>query len=215
MGIALPPVPKSLPERMRRVKPRTGIAKRRAFSLRLRQIAWNPAAGPDILLASATKPDSRENMMRQIARIACGSLAAAALSACVVVPGHRPPPPAYGPVEYRTAPPPPAPARIEVRFEDHQRRLAHEYYRHEYHDRGRCPPGLERKHHGCERPGHVKWQRGRPLPHDVHVRAVPRDLELRIGPAPRGYRYVEVAGDILMVAVGTAVVVDALQDLNR
>ena len=47
------------------------------------------------------------------------------------------------------------------------------------------------------------------------VRPVPRDLEVRIGPAPRGYRYVEVAGDILMIAVGTSMVVDAIDDLNR
>ena len=154
--------------------------------------------------------------MQQIIRITVGAVAAAALGACVVVPAHRgPPPPAYGRVEYRAAPPPP-PARVEVRFHDRQREMAHEYYRREYHGRGRCPPGLRKKHNGCEPPGHARrWHRGERLPRDVQVRAVPHDLAVRIGPAPRGYRYVEAAGDILMIAVGTSMVVDAIDDLNR
>jgi Ni/Co efflux regulator RcnB len=168
--------------------------------------------------------------MHQAVRITCGALAAAALSACVVVPAHRAPPPAYGRVEYQPAPPPPPPPerveyrrapppppeRVEFRFHDRQRELAREYYKREYHDRGRCPPGLARKHNRCEPPRHRgKWERGKPLPRDVAYRPVPHDLEVRMGPPPRGYRYVDVAGDILMIAVGTAVVVDAIQDLNR
>lgn len=153
--------------------------------------------------------------MHQVVRIGCGVLAAAALSACVVVPERRPPP-AYGRVEYRAAPPPPPQARVEVGFHDRQREMAREYYRREYHERGRCPPGLAKKHNGCMPPGQArKWRRGEPLPRNVAVRPVPRDLEVRIGPAPRGYRYVEVAGDILMIAVGTSMVVDAIDDLNR
>jgi Ni/Co efflux regulator RcnB len=156
--------------------------------------------------------------MQQIVRITVGAIAAAALGACVVVPARRGPPPPPAPqarIEYRAAPAP-APARVEVRFHDRQREMAREYYRREYHERGRCPPGLARKHNGCEAPGHArKWRRGEPLPRDVQVHAVPRDLEARIGPPPRGYRYVQAAGDILMIAIGTAVVVDAIQDLNR
>ena len=158
--------------------------------------------------------------MKQFAHITAGALAAAALSACVVVPANRPPPPAYGRVEYRAAPPPPA--RVEVRFHDRQREMAREYYREHrrYRDRDdddrRCPPGLARKHNGCMPPGQAReWRRGEPLPRDIAYQPVPRDLEVRIGPPPRGYRYVDVAGDILMIAVGTAVVVDAIQDLNH
>ena len=150
--------------------------------------------------------------MQQIVRIGCTALAIAALGACVVVPDRGPPP--YR-VEYQAAPPPP-PARVEVRFHERQREMAREYYRREYHGRGRCPPGLAKRHNGCTPPGHERrWRRGERLPRDVQVRAVPHDLAVRIGPAPRGYRYVDVAGDILMIAVGTAVVVDAIQDLNR
>jgi Ni/Co efflux regulator RcnB len=161
-------------------------------------------------------------MMHQVVRIGCGVLALAALSACVVVP-DRGPPPAYGRVEYRAAPPPPPPqARVEIGFHDRQREMAREYYREHrrYRDRDdddrRCPPGLAKKGNGCMPPGQArKWRRGEPLPRDVVYQPVPRDLEVRIGPPPRGYRYVDVAGDILMIAVGTAVVVDAIQDLNR
>ena len=72
---------------------------------------------------------------------------------------------------------------------------------------GRCPPGLAKKHNGCMPPGQVKkWELGRPLP---------RPLVLQFGQPPAGYRYVRVAGDILMIAVGTALVVDAIRDLGR
>jgi hypothetical protein len=32
---------------------------------------------------------------------------------------------------------------------------------------------------------------------------------------PAGHRYVRVAGDILLIAVGTSIVADAIQDLGR
>jgi Ni/Co efflux regulator RcnB len=147
-----------------------------------------------------------------------GALALAALlGACVVVPAQRraAPPPPYSRVERHEAPMPP-PARVEIRFAEHQRNMAHDYYREEYHRHGRCPPGLEKRRNGCEAPGHARqWRRGEPLPRGVEMRPVPRDLEVRIGPPPRGYRYVQAAGDILMIAIGTAVVVDAIQDINR
>ncbi len=34
------------------------------------------------------------------------------------------------------------------------------------------------------------------------------------GPAPAGHRYVRVAADILLIAVGTSMVIDAIQDLG-
>ena len=165
--------------------------------------------------------------MQRIVRITVGAVAAAALGACVVVPARRGPPPPFA-VEYRAAPPPPPEARVEVRFHERQREIAREYYRDEYrHDRrhrrherdedrgeGRyrgCPPGLAMRDDGCER----AWRRGKRLPRDVEVRAVPRQLAVQIGPAPRGYRYAEVAGDILMIAVGTGIVVDAIDNLNQ
>jgi Ni/Co efflux regulator RcnB len=56
---------------------------------------------------------------------------------------------------------------------------------------------------------------GRPLPRDVIFYDVPQSLVVQIGVPPAGHRYVRVATDILMIAVGTGMVVDAIQDLGR
>ncbi|GHU28873.1 hypothetical protein AGMMS50256_12270 [Betaproteobacteria bacterium] len=57
------------------------------------------------------------------------------------------------------------------------------------------------------------WSRGRPLPRSVVYYDLPPALVVELGPPPHGHRYVRVAGDILMIAVGTGLVVDALQDI--
>ena len=44
---------------------------------------------------------------------------------------------------------------------------------------------------------------------------VPQSLVVQIGLPPSGHRYVRVATDILMIAIGTGMVVDAIQDLGR
>ena len=41
------------------------------------------------------------------------------------------------------------------------------------------------------------------------------DQAVRIGPPPSGYKYVRVGADILMIAIGTSMVVDAISDLSR
>ena len=93
--------------------------------------------------------------------------------------------------------------------------IAHEYYVEQFRG-GRCPPGLAKKHNGCMPPGHAKrWELGRPLPSNVIYYNVPQQLVMQIGPPPSGHRYVRVASDILMIAIGTGMVVDALQDLGR
>lgn len=38
-------------------------------------------------------------------------------------------------------------------------------------------------------------------------------MVLTLGVPPSGYRYVRVASDILLIAVGSSMVVDAIQDL--
>src|SRR3954471_16794205 len=101
-------------------------------------------------------------------------------------------------------------------FDDHKRVVVREYYQVEYEGKGRCPPGLAKKHNGCMPPGQAKkWQMGRPLPREVVYYPVPPELEVRIGIPPAGYKYVRVASDILMIPVGTGVVADAIQDLGR
>jgi Ni/Co efflux regulator RcnB len=38
---------------------------------------------------------------------------------------------------------------------------------------------------------------------------------VQLGAPPAGHRYVRVATDILLIAVGTGMVVDAIEDLDR
>jgi hypothetical protein len=100
-------------------------------------------------------------------------------------------------------------------FEERHREVVREYYVEQTRG-GRCPPGLAKKRNGCMPPGQAKkWRMGRPLPRDVVYYQVPRPLLVQIGPPPSGYRYVRVATDILMIAIGTGMVVDAIQDLGR
>lgn len=105
--------------------------------------------------------------------------------------------------------------RSEMRFDSHDRDLVRGYFG-EQERAGRCPPGLAKKHNGCMPPGQAKkWAVGQPLPRDVVVYEVPRPLVVQLGTPPAGYKYVRAASDILLIAVGTSMVVDAIQDLGR
>lgn len=100
-------------------------------------------------------------------------------------------------------------------FNDSQRRVAIDYYEPQFRS-GRCPPGLKKKHNGCMPPGQAKaWKRGYALPPDVVYYPVPSSVSVRLGTPPAGYKYVRVAADILLIAVGTAMVVDAIEDLGN
>ena len=65
-------------------------------------------------------------------------------------------------------------------------------------------------------PGQAKkWNIGQPLPRGVVIYDVPPALVVKIGVPPAGYRYVRVATDILLIAVGSNMVADAISDLGR
>ena len=101
-------------------------------------------------------------------------------------------------------------------FEPRHQVIVRDYYAEQFRDGRRCPPGLAKKHNGCLPPGQAKkWRVGRPLPSDVIYYEVPRPLVLQIGAPPSGHRYVRVATDILMIAIGTGMVMDAIADLGR
>jgi hypothetical protein len=100
-------------------------------------------------------------------------------------------------------------------FGDRHRSVTHQYYDDQFRS-GRCPPGLAKKHNGCMPPGQAKkWRMGQPLARDVVIYDVPPALVVRIGAPPPGYKYVRVASDILLIAVGTRMVADAITDLGR
>lgn len=99
-------------------------------------------------------------------------------------------------------------------FQPQQHVVVREYYTTHYHG-SRCPPGLTKKNNGCMPPGQAKkWRKGYPLPREVIYYTVPAPLVVQIGPPPSGHRYVRVAGDILLIAIGTGMVVDAIADLG-
>ena len=99
-------------------------------------------------------------------------------------------------------------------FEDRHRTYAREYYSEQYRG-GHCPPGLARKNNGCMGPGQARrWNVGYALPRDVVYYNVPPALVVQFGQAPQGYRYVRVASDILLIALGTGMVIDAIQNLG-
>jgi len=104
---------------------------------------------------------------------------------------------------------------VNVRFVDRDRVILHDYYVAEFRE-GRCPPGLAKKHNGCLPPGQAKkWAIGRPLPRGVIFHELPQQIVVQLTVPPAGYRYVRIADDILMIAAGTGLVVDAVQDLSR
>ena len=105
--------------------------------------------------------------------------------------------------------------RAGAYFTERHREVVRSYYGERY-QTGHCPPGLAKKHNGCMPPGQAKkWRVGYPLPRDVRYYDAPGDIVLRFGMPPEGHRYVRVAADILLIAVGTGMVVDALEDLTR
>src|SRR3546814_14211790 len=62
-------------------------------------------------------------------------------------------------------------------------------------------------------PGQAKmWHVGQRLPRDVTYYDLPRDLVIRLPPLSVDYKYVRVGADILQIAVGTGLVIDAIQD---
>lgn len=100
-------------------------------------------------------------------------------------------------------------------FGDRHQGLVREYYVKEYRS-GHCPPGLAKKNNGCMPPGQAKkWNIGQPLPRDVIFHDLPPRLVIELGAPPAGHKFVRVAADILLIAVGTAMVVDAIDDLGR
>lgn len=107
------------------------------------------------------------------------------------------------------------PVTIGGYFGEPQRAAARSYYGGQRGGKG-CPPGLAKKNNGCLPPGQArKWAVGQPLPRDVTYYPVPQQLVVTLGVPPSGYRYVRVAADILLIAVGTRMVVDGIQDLIR
>ncbi|MGZ8154581.1 MAG: RcnB family protein [Burkholderiales bacterium] len=89
------------------------------------------------------------------------------------------------------------------------------YYDEEFR-RGKCPRGLAKKNNGCMPPGQAKyWHVGQTLPRRTVYYEVPPALIVQLPRPSPGHQYVRVATDILLIAVGSGMVVDAVRDLGR
>jgi len=110
----------------------------------------------------------------------------------------------------------PQDAHVAVVFNNTQRGAVRTYFVDTY-GRGNCPPGLAKKNNGCFPPGQAKkrYVVGQRLPSGVTIVEVPPALATRLGPPPTGYRYALVDGDLVKLAVGTMLVVDAINVFVR
>jgi hypothetical protein len=105
-------------------------------------------------------------------------------------------------------------AAAAIVFTDQQRTSVESWYAGQ---RKSCPPGLAKKNNGCLPPGQAKkrYTVGKPLPVGIALKPLPEELSRRIGVAPTGYIYAEIDGDLLKLAAGTLLVIDAIQGLSK
>jgi Ni/Co efflux regulator RcnB len=99
-------------------------------------------------------------------------------------------------------------------FNDQHRTFARQYYSEHYGRGHNCPPGLAKKNNGCMPPGQArKWDVGQPIPRGVTVYTVPQPVLVHLPPAPYGYRYARIGGDIVLVQQQNNLIVDIIQGL--
>ncbi|WP_194793003.1 DUF1236 domain-containing protein [Caenimonas koreensis] len=107
--------------------------------------------------------------------------------------------------------------RVEIRqgafFTDQHRTYARTYYTDHYARARNCPPGLAKKNNGCMPPGQARWSVGQPVPRGVAVYSVPQPVLVQLPPAPYGYRYARIGGDIVLVQTQNNLIVDIIQGL--
>ena len=99
-------------------------------------------------------------------------------------------------------------------FNDQQRTYARQYYTTNYGPGKKCPPGLAKKGNGCMPPGQTRtWAVGQPIPRNVTIYSVPQPVIMYLQPAPYGYRYARLGGDIVLVQTQNNLIVDIIQGL--
>lgn len=98
-------------------------------------------------------------------------------------------------------------------FGSSETRIVRDYYGGQA-AKGKCPPGLAKKGNGCQPPGQAKqWQKGRALGSDVRYHDIPNELRIRLPVPPLDHKYVQQGTDLLLIGVGTAIVVDAIDGI--
>ena len=100
------------------------------------------------------------------------------------------------------------------RFEKNDRSIIHNYYATDFQRKHRCPPGLQNRGNRCISTSPRQWTVGKPLPRKVIYYELPPAMARRLGPPPANHKFVRVAQDILLIATGTGMVVDAIDNLD-
>ena len=104
--------------------------------------------------------------------------------------------------------------KVGGHFNDSHRTVVRTYYNERYGSGKACPPGLAKKNNGCMPPGQAKkYVVGQPLPSSVRYYSVPQPVLVQLPPAPIGYRYVVVNGDVVLMASSSRIIADALTGL--
>lgn len=101
-------------------------------------------------------------------------------------------------------------AHIDIRFNDRDRHLIHDYYRTHGKKQKRVPPGLA-KRGGRLPPGLAKRDR---LPPGLQGRGLPHALESRLSHLPAGYVRLKVGTDLVLMNRDTRVVFDIIYGLD-
>ena len=102
---------------------------------------------------------------------------------------------------------------VSFNFGGAETRIVRDYYGGQV-AKGKCTPGLAKKGNGCQPPGQAKqWQKGRALGSDVRYYDIPNELRIRLPAPPLNHKYVQLGTDLLLIAVGTAIVVDAIDGI--
>ncbi len=98
---------------------------------------------------------------------------------------------------------------IAIGIDGDDRTIISRYLRDNY--QRKCPPGLAKKNNGCLPPGQAKkYALGRPVGNFGNL---PNDLLNLLSP-PRGYRYVKVDTDIVLIGEATKKAIDAVTLLS-
>jgi Ni/Co efflux regulator RcnB len=99
-------------------------------------------------------------------------------------------------------------------FTEQHRQATRKYFAQNYAKGKECPPGMERGRNGCAPPVPGRyWAVGQPLNKAVAEYPLPQAVIARLPPAPEGYRYALVGDDIVLMASGTKLVVDIIENV--
>jgi hypothetical protein len=61
----------------------------------------------------------------------------------------------------------------------------------------------------------AKWKIGEPVPRGTRLKAVPKGLLARLPAVPPGHRYIQLGGEVVLIAAGSRMVVDGISRKPR